>query len=79
MDTLLGEYSSGIQIWQRGDLFFIRYDAGAHVPVIREDEIDEGEAKQALQSERAAIDLLKAIQSSLQGLGINPYVSNVKP
>lgn len=79
MDTLLGEYSSGIQVWQRGDLFFIRYDAGSHVPVIREDEISEDEAKQALQGEPAAIELLKAIQASLQGIGVDPYVSNVKP
>ena len=79
MDTLLGEYSSGIQVWQRGDLFFIRYDAGSHVPVIREDEISEDEATQALQGEPAAIELLKAIQSSLQGIGVNPYVSNLKP
>ena len=79
MDTLLGEYSSGIQVWQRGDLFFIRYDAGSHVPVIREDEISEDEARQALQGEPAALELMKAIQSSLQGIGVDPYVSNVKP
>lgn len=79
MDTLLGEYDSGIQVWQRGDLYFIRYDAGSHFPAIREDEISADEAQQALQGEPAALEVLKAVQSSLQGIGVNPYVSNLKP
>ncbi len=67
-----------LEIWKRGDRFFVRYDAGAHQVVMREDEISEEEANHAVQGEDAAVKMLFALQKRLIQAGIDPYVSNIK-
>ena len=77
MDQKLFELSD-LEIWKRGELFFVRYDAGAHQIVMREDEISEEEAKQAIQGEDSVMKMLFALQKRLIMSGIDPYVSNIK-
>lgn len=67
-----------MEIWERDGRFFVRYDAGAHQIVMREDEISETEARTAAQNEDAAIQMLSALQRRLIQAGIDPYVSNTK-
>jgi len=67
-----------LEIWKRGDRYFVRYDAGAHQIVMREDEISAEEAAEAVQSETAVTNMLFALQKRLIQAGIDPYVSNTK-
>lgn len=66
-----------IEIWKRGEKYFVRYDAGAHQIVIREDEISEENALQASEGKEAAIKMLFDLQRKLELSGINPYISNI--
>lgn len=65
------------QIIQSGEHFFIRYDAGSHQVVMREDKITAAEAAEAAKSTDAAANLLFKLQRSLLKRGINPYKSNI--
>lgn len=76
MDKMLFELSD-MQIWKRGDRYFVRYDAGAHQVVIREDEITEDEAMAAMKSGLAAVQMLQNLQKRLIAAGVDPYVSNL--
>ncbi|WP_175649947.1 hypothetical protein [Pseudomonas sp. Marseille-P9899] len=77
MDTKMCQFSD-MEIWARGDRFFVRYDAGAHQVVMREDEISDQEAIEGSSSEDAAAKLLFDLQKRLIRAGVNPYESNVK-
>lgn len=48
----------GVEIFQRDERFFIRYDAGELVIQMREDEIPEEEAIKAQKSEKDAYEVL---------------------
>lgn len=67
----------GIEIFRRGGLLFVRYDAGHIAASIREDPISEAEAQQAMQSEDQAYQMLLALQNRLTDAGIAAYKSNV--
>lgn len=67
----------GIEIFEEADRFFIRYDAGAHVVVIRLDEISKEEADEAMQGPREAYRVLLSLQARLQSEGIDPYKTNI--
>ena len=67
-----------LEIWKREDRFYIRYDAGAHQVVMREDEISGEEALLASRSKENATKLLWTLQKRLIDQGMNPYVSNLK-
>lgn len=69
---------SDMEIWARGDRFFVRYDAGSHQVAMREDELSELEAREASLSTEAAMKMLFALQKRLIQAGIDPYVSNTK-
>ena len=77
MDKKLFQFSD-MEIWARGDRFFVRYDAGSHQIAMREDEISEQEAREASLSTEAATKMLVALQKRLIQAGIDPYVSNTK-
>jgi hypothetical protein len=77
MDKKLFELSD-MEIWARGDRFFVRYDAGSHQIAMREDEISEQEAREASLSTEAAMKMLFNLQKRLIQTGIDPYVSNTK-
>lgn len=63
----------GIEILRRGGLLFVRYDAGHIAVSIREDQISETEAQQAMQSEDHAYQMLLALQNRLTDAGIDAY------
>lgn len=77
MDKLIFQLSD-MEIWARGDRFFVRYDAGSHQIVMREDEISEQDAREASLSNESAMKMLFALQKRLIQAGIDPYVSNTK-
>jgi hypothetical protein len=69
--------SDGLAVFQEGTKYYIRYDAGAHQVVLREDEISEEEARLVMQGHREAARVLFALQKRLTLAGIDPYVSNL--
>ena len=68
-----------VAIYRDGRRFWIRYDAGSHQVVLREDEISAAEAHQAMTGTDALMRVLFQLQKRLEGAGINPYVTNVEP
>ena len=70
--------SDGLVITKVGTRFFVRYDAGAHQPAVREDEISPEEAQRMMSSDGEATKVLFELQNRLIQTGINPYVSNIK-
>lgn len=67
-----------LEIWKRNGRFFVRYDAGAHQIVMREDEICEGDALHALKGPQEANDVLLKLQRHLIRSGVDPYTSNLQ-
>ncbi|MFJ2319379.1 hypothetical protein [Pseudomonas sp. NPDC087817] len=65
-----------VEICRRHERYFIKYDAGSHVDVMREDEISEQEALTAAMGEEAVMKLLFELQERLIREGVDPYVSN---
>ena len=63
-------------ILKEEDRFFIRYDAGAHLVALREDEISEQEANEAMTGKNEATRVLFALQKRLTESGNDPHVSN---
>jgi hypothetical protein len=71
-------YDDGlVTICRQGPHFFIKYDAGSHQVVLREDEISEEEATLAMKGAEEASRVLFKLQQRLEQAGIDPYVSNV--
>ena len=66
-----------LQVLSDGDDFYVRYDAGAHQPAIREDRISEKEANQIMSSSKEATKVLFALQKRLKEANIDPYKSNI--
>lgn len=66
-----------LEIWECNGRFFARYDAGAHQIVMREDEISEDDAQQAMKDPKEASNMLLSLQKRLIENGIDPYVSNL--
>lgn len=52
----------GIEIWRRGERYFVKYDAGEIAVQFREDEITEAEAAKAQECEQSAYEVLLACQ-----------------
>ncbi|MGY2257819.1 hypothetical protein [Pseudomonas sp. SDO55104_S430] len=77
MDKKIFQFSD-MEIWARGDRFFVRYDAGSHQVAMREDEISEQEAKNASVSADAAMKMLFILQRRLIDAEVDPYISNIK-
>ena len=73
----LSDYGGGHQVWRRGRRYFVRYDAGAHFSVWREDEISEAEAAQAALGAVHFGNMILALQHRLKADGQDPWVSNV--
>lgn len=77
MDIKIYELAD-FEIWKRNGHFFVRYDAGAHQIVIREDEISEGDALHALKGPQEANDILLKLQRHLIESGVDPYTTNLQ-
>ncbi|MDQ0465880.1 hypothetical protein QO010_003672 [Caulobacter ginsengisoli] len=65
------------EVWRRGDRYFVRYDAGGHLAVMREDEVSKAEAEKAARGRDELTSLLWAIQGRLTASGEDPYRSNL--
>jgi hypothetical protein len=78
MESELLFSSDGIEITKRDGRFFIKYDAGAHMIVMREDEISSADVDAAMSSPERITQVLFRLQRSLMQRGIDPYVSNVR-
>lgn len=68
---------NGIEIFEESTRFFIRYDAGALVVVIRLDEISKAEAELAMQGPQEAYRVLLSLQERLRSEGIDPHKTNI--
>jgi len=70
--------AEGIEVVLRDGQYFVRYDAGAHQIIWREDEITEADLDRIRQGEEAEYLMLIELQKHLERSGKNPYVSNWK-
>ncbi|MBK5374403.1 hypothetical protein JFT81_07130 [Pseudomonas sp. TH43] len=77
MDNLFFKFRD-VEICRRHESYFIKYDAGNHVDVMREDEISEQEALTAAMGEEAVIKFLFELQERLIREGVDPYFSNIE-
>ncbi|MHA6196969.1 hypothetical protein ACX3YG_21670 [Pseudomonas wadenswilerensis] len=68
----------GLVVFELNGLFYVRYDAGAHQVVVREDEISEKDARRIMAGHGEANKVMFELQRRLETSGVNPYVSNVK-
>lgn len=66
-----------VQILRDGQKYFVRYDAGAHQVVMREDEISAEEAAKMMADSAEISVVLFTLQKRLEMSGHNPYKSNV--
>lgn len=71
--------SEGLEIVSRDGLYFVRYDAGAHVVAWREDEISELEVDSIRSGRATEHEAILTLQRRLEAAGINPYVQNWIP
>ena len=55
-------------ILKEEDRFFIRYDAGAHLVALREDEISEQEANEAMTGKKEATRVLFALRKRVAAM-----------
>ncbi|WP_139169399.1 hypothetical protein [Microbulbifer yueqingensis] len=77
---LCGEISKGsVQVIVRDSAYFIRYDAGAHQVVWREDVISYVEAMEIVKDQSCVERVLMNLQRRLLDSGVKPYVSNWNP
>jgi hypothetical protein len=67
---------SDLEVIRDGDRFFVRYDAGAHQVVMREDEISEADARRIQSGKQEMVEVLHSLQQRLVACGVDPYVSN---
>jgi hypothetical protein len=67
----------GLDVFERSGRFYVRYDAGAHILEMREDEVSREEAVQAAESADGANKVILAFEVRLISQGIDPYKSNL--
>jgi hypothetical protein len=65
-----------MEVVRRQGRYFVRYDAGAHQPVWREDEINEQDAVTIGSGGPGEYDVLLRLQ---RRLGLQAYTSNWQP
>lgn len=71
--------TEGREIIRREGRLYVRYDAGAHFPRWREDEITEEEYKGISADAGGSNRTLLKIQRRLEEAGTDPYRSNWVP
>jgi hypothetical protein len=67
---------SDLQVIQDGQRYLVRYDAGAHQVIMREDEISESEALRIQSGNRDMTEVLFSLQNRLIAQGVDPYLSS---
>jgi hypothetical protein len=71
--------SEGLEVVSRDGRYFVRYDAGAHQEVWREDEIQAAELAAIQSGPESRYWAIISLQKRLIAAGIDPYVSNWWP
>jgi hypothetical protein len=71
--------SQGIEVVVRDGRYFVRYDAGAHQVVWREDELTESELESIKLGGSMQMQAMFHLQRRLEQCGINPYLQNWAP
>ena len=64
---------------KKNDKFYIRYDAGSHQVVWREDEITKNEVMIIIKNNSETERILFKVQKRIIENGENPHVSNWTP
>ncbi|EMB48294.1 Uncharacterised protein [Vibrio mimicus] len=78
--VIYGFLSQGsVELVERQSKLYVRYDAGAHQVVWREDEITQEEAQAIMQDESAISSVLINVQLRLKKQGITYPISNWCP
>ena len=72
MDPVVYEFNQ-LQVVNRGDKYFVRYDAGSLQEVWREDEISEEELQRLKSGQQGLYEVILGIQ---RRLGPDAYKSN---
>jgi hypothetical protein len=70
--------AEGLEVIRRDGRLFVRYDAGAHQVVWREDEISQADLERMKGGEQAEYRVLLEVQKRIERSGQDPYVSNWK-
>ncbi|WP_155988059.1 hypothetical protein [Brevundimonas sp. EAKA] len=73
--TLFDE--DGVVLIKRDDRYYVRYDAGTHMVLLREDEVTSEDAKRLMRGDPYATEVLFDLQRRLLAAGEDPYVSNI--
>lgn len=68
--------SQGLEVVLRSGRYFVRYDAGAHQMVWREDELTPEEYERLSKSKAGEYEVIIDLQ---RRLGLGAYISNWKP
>lgn len=68
--------SEGLEVVFRSGRYFVRYDAGAHQVVWREDELSVEEYEQLRKSKAGEYEVILGVQ---RRLGLDAYISNWYP
>jgi hypothetical protein len=68
--------TDNLEVVRRGDRYFVRYDAGAHQNMWREDEISEPDAMSIGSGRPGEYDVIVRLQ---RRLGLGAYTSNWMP
>ncbi len=68
---------NALTLLSRDGKYYARYDAGAHLPAMREDHITETEFRVAVERPENAGRMLFELQRRLIDSGVDPYASNI--
>ena len=71
--------AEGLEVVQRHDRSFVRYDAGAHQIAWREDELTSEEFARLRATRGAESSVIIALQRRISASGDDPYVQNWSP
>ncbi|MFM2479520.1 hypothetical protein [Celerinatantimonas sp. MCCC 1A17872] len=72
-------YNESLEVVKRDSKFYIRYDAGAHQVIWREDEITKEEAESIIYNSSAVSSVLWNVQARLTQQGSKRPKSNWNP
>lgn len=72
-------YSEGLELIERNEKYYVRYDAGAHQEALREDELSKDEAMKLQRGKKEEYEVIIAMQARLKASGKNPHEQNWYP
>lgn len=70
---------NSLEVIRRDGRLYVRYDAGAHYSIWREDEITEEELRGLRGGISSCNRTMLEIQQRLKASGVDPWASNWKP